>query len=200
MKQFKFMILSGIFVCMATILFAQEEGWTTYYAENVEFKIDFPDDWIVGFAEEKTLGFYNAAATASSGVGNYGYIVVLLSGAYKPVVVKGFAAPINDDMKWYTKRNEKDAKKSGDPEYKELESGVEDFHVEKTTYGWQENIHTHVSETGEKIVIREREVFIYFISTPRYRIKINFSSKVEEWDEAVKVFDKIIESFDRYQP
>jgi hypothetical protein len=178
---------------------AQEDGWTTYYAENVGFKIDFPDDWASSLVEEKKLGFYGAAGVSSLENDQFTRIVVLLSGVYQAKVTRGFKPNIKSDLNWYQKRQEKTAKKENDSKYEYLERNIEEEFREKTMIGWHDFIHTRTSESGEKYLVKERQVFIYFISTPRYRITINFSSRIDDWEEAEVYFQKILDSFERYE-
>ena len=190
--------LAAIFL-IAMYSNAQEDGWTTYYAENVGFKVDFPDEWASSLVEEKKLTFYNAAGVSALENDQYTRIVILLSGVYQPKVTRGLKPNIKSDLDWYQKRQEKTAKKESDPKYEYLERNIEEEFREKTMIGWHDFIYTRIAESGEKYVVKERQVFIYFLSTPRYRITINFSSRIDDWEEAEEYFKKILDSFDRYE-
>lgn len=182
-----------------------EEEWTTYYAEGSGFQISVPDDWAAGFAETKSLGIYGASLTAFKSItDDRSMIVVLISNNYKPKKLKEFTPPIEEDLKWWKKRSEKEAKKNGDDAYQWIDQSIETFPNEEVKMAWNEYIHTFVTESGQKTVSRTREVFLYLRGTmkfgsARYRVKINFISPVEDWDNAWKDFESILKSFAPYK-
>ncbi len=186
-----------------SVVYAQEDGWTTFYAEKIAFQIDLPDNWNPVLVEEKGfMGIYSAAGNASLENEENTRGVVLLSSVYKPKMgVKGINAPIEKDIKWSQNYQTKQAKKANDSEFKLLDSEIQkESHIEKASIGWHDYIETSEYESGESYILRKRNVYIFFHSTPRYRINLIFFSKVDNWDDAQKTFQKILNSFDRYKP
>ncbi len=199
---FIYLIVTGAIYVMAQEV---DTEWTTYYGEGTGFQISMPDDWTSNFSETKKLGIYGSALIASKPISDdKARLIILISNNYKPKALKKFTPPIEEDLKWWKKRSEKNARQVGDEAYEWIGQSIESFPNDEVMMSWIEYIYTFVSESGEKTVSRTREVFLYLkgtqkFGTPRYRVKINFISPVEDWDNAWNEFENILKTFAPYK-